>query len=56
MYQTILATQQCDMMASAGQPGERLCKQNLFIAALDCVAAFIFLLHDFNFDIRRNRV
>jgi hypothetical protein len=44
-------------VVAAGQPGDRLCKQALFIAALDCVAAaFFFLLHDSNFDIRGSRV
>ena len=35
---------------AAGQPGDRLYKQILFIAALDCVAALC-LLHDSKFDI-----
>jgi DNA-binding transcriptional regulator of glucitol operon len=43
-------------VAAAGQPGDRLCKQTLFIAALDSVAAFFFSLHDFNFDICQSRM
>jgi hypothetical protein len=33
-------------VVAAGQPGDRLYKQIVFIAALDCVAAFFCLLHD----------
>ena len=38
-------------VATAGQPGDRLCKQILFIAALECVVTFLFLLYDSKFDI-----
>ena len=40
----------------AGQPGDRLYKQIVFIAALECVAAFLCVLLDSKFDIRRSRV
>jgi hypothetical protein len=43
-------------VAAAGQPGDRLCKQTLFTAALDCTVAFFFSLHNSNFDISRSRV
>jgi hypothetical protein len=43
-------------VVAAGQPGDRLYKQIVFIAALECVAAFVCLLHDSKFDIRRSRV
>jgi hypothetical protein len=43
-------------VVAAGQPGDRLYKQIVFIAALDCVAAFLCLLQDSKFDIRRSRV
>jgi hypothetical protein len=40
----------------ARQPGDRLYKQIVFIAALECVAVFLCLLLDSKFDIRRSRV
>jgi hypothetical protein len=40
---------------AARQSGDSLCKHNLFIAALDYVAAFFCLLHDSKFDICRSR-
>jgi hypothetical protein len=43
-------------VVAAEQPGDRLYKQILFIAALECVAAFLCLLRDSKFDIRRSRV
>jgi hypothetical protein len=43
-------------VTTAGQPGDRLCKQTLFIAALDCVAAIFFSLHDSSFDICQSRM
>jgi hypothetical protein len=43
-------------VVAAGQPGDRLYKQILFIAALDCVAAFLCLLHDSKFDNCGSRV
>ena len=43
-------------VVAAGQPGDRLYKQILFTAALESVAAFLCLLHDSKFDIRRIRV
>ena len=43
-------------VVAAGQPGDRLYKHILFIAALDCVAAFLCLLHDSKSDNRRSRV
>jgi hypothetical protein len=43
-------------VVAAGQPGDRLYKQIVFIAALDCVAAVFCLLHDSKQDIRGRRV
>ena len=43
-------------VATAGQPGDRLYKQIVLIAALECVAASSCLLHDSKFDIRPSRV
>jgi hypothetical protein len=39
-------------VVAAGQPGDRLYKQIVFIAALECTDAFLCLLCDSKFDIR----
>jgi hypothetical protein len=43
-------------VATAGQPRDCLYKQILFIAALECVVTFLFLLYDSKFDIGRSTV